>query len=77
MAKQARTVLSLAFGLAVRDDALEKNPVRDTARLRRPPSEAMALTAGAGRRNPDRRARLAAGPGVLSPVVRWAAGADH
>jgi len=38
MAKQARTVLSLAFGLAVRDDALEKNPVRDTARLRRPPS---------------------------------------
>lgn len=45
MAKQARTVLSLAFGLAVRYDALEKNPVRDTARLRKPPSEAMALTA--------------------------------
>lgn len=45
MAKQARTVLSLAFGLAVRYDALEKNPVRDTARLRMPPPEAMALTA--------------------------------
>ena len=38
-------MLSLAFGLAVRYDALEKNPVRDTARLRKPPSEAMALTA--------------------------------
>lgn len=43
-AKQARTVLSLAFGLAVRYDALERNPVRDTARLRKPPSQAMALT---------------------------------
>ncbi|GAA3539449.1 tyrosine-type recombinase/integrase [Nocardioides daeguensis] len=43
-AKQARTVLSLAFGLAVRYDALEKNPVRDTARLHKPPSETMALT---------------------------------
>nr|WP_228501711.1 hypothetical protein [Nocardioides agariphilus] len=46
MAKQARTVLSLAFGLAVRYDAIEKNPVRDTARLRKPPSQAMALSAG-------------------------------
>jgi hypothetical protein len=36
-AKQARTVLSLVFGLAVRYDALRENPVRDTARLRRPP----------------------------------------
>lgn len=45
-AKQARTVLSLAFGLAVRYDALVKNPVRDTARLRRPPSQATALSAG-------------------------------
>ncbi|ANH39508.1 Tyrosine recombinase XerC [Nocardioides dokdonensis FR1436] len=46
MAKQARTVLSLAFGLAVRYDAIQKNPVRDTARLRKPPSQAMALTVG-------------------------------
>lgn len=45
MAKQARTVLSLAFGLAVRYDAIAKNPVRETARLRKPPSQAMALTA--------------------------------
>jgi integrase len=45
MAKQARTVLSLAFGLAVRYDAIEKNPVRDTVRLRKPPSQAMALSA--------------------------------
>ena len=43
-AKQARTVLSLAFGLAVRYDAIAKNPVRDTVRLRKPPSQAMALT---------------------------------
>lgn len=45
MAKQARTVLSLAFGLAVRYDALQKNPVRDTARLHKPPSQAVALSA--------------------------------
>lgn len=44
MAKQARTVLSLALGLAVRYDALRENPVRDTARLRKPPARAMALT---------------------------------
>lgn len=44
MAKQARTVLSLAFGLAVRYDALRANPVRETARLRKPPSKTMALT---------------------------------
>lgn len=46
MAKRARTVLSLAFGLAVRYDAIQKNPVRDTTRLRKPPSQAMALTVG-------------------------------
>jgi hypothetical protein len=45
MAKQARTVLSLVFGLMVCYDALRENPVRDIARLRRPPSQAMALTA--------------------------------
>lgn len=46
MAKQARTVLSLAFGLAVRYDAIRENPVRDTARLRKPPAQAMSLTVG-------------------------------
>ncbi|MDN5896652.1 MAG: N-terminal phage integrase SAM-like domain-containing protein, partial [Nocardioides sp.] len=44
-AKQARTVLSLALGLAVRYDAIPRNPVRDTVRLQKPPSQAMALTA--------------------------------
>jgi integrase len=43
-AKQAKTVLSLAFGLAVRYDALQENPVRDIAKMRKPPSQAMALT---------------------------------
>jgi len=43
-AKQARRVLSLAFGLAVRYDAIRENPVRDIARMRKPPSQAMALT---------------------------------
>lgn len=44
MAKQAKTVLSLAFGLAVRYDALARNPVRETARLRKPPHQASALS---------------------------------
>lgn len=44
MAKQAKTVLSLAFGLAVRYEAIHRNPVRETVRLRKPPSTAMALT---------------------------------
>jgi integrase len=43
-AKQAKTVLGLAFGLAVRYEALQKNPVRETARLHKPPSPAAALT---------------------------------
>ncbi|MFO6453032.1 MULTISPECIES: tyrosine-type recombinase/integrase [unclassified Aeromicrobium] len=44
MAKQAKTVLSLAFGLAVRYDALARNPVRETARLRKPPRQTSAPT---------------------------------
>jgi integrase len=43
-AKQAKTVLSLALGLAVRYDALRENPVRETAKLHKPPSQAKALT---------------------------------
>lgn len=43
-AKQSKTVLSLAFGLAVRYEAIHRNPVRETVRLRKPPSTAMALT---------------------------------
>lgn len=43
-AKQAKTVLGLAFGLAVRYEAVPKNPVRDTARLHKPASRATSLT---------------------------------
>lgn len=44
MAKHARTVLSLALGLAVRYDALPQNPVRETKRLKKPPAKVKALT---------------------------------
>lgn len=43
-AKQAKTVLNLALGLAVRYEAIPKNPVRDIKRMKKPPSEAVALT---------------------------------
>jgi hypothetical protein len=43
-AKQARTVLSLALGLAVRYDALRENPMRGIAKMHKPPSQAMALS---------------------------------
>lgn len=42
--KQAKTVLSLAFGLAVRYEAVQRNPVRETAKLRKPASTTKALT---------------------------------
>lgn len=44
IAKQSKVVLSLAFGLAVRYEAMPRNPVRETERLSRPPSQAKALT---------------------------------
>lgn len=44
MAKHARTVLSLSLGLAVRYDALARNPVRETKRLRKPPTKVKALS---------------------------------
>lgn len=44
IAKQSKVVLSLAFGLAVRYEAMSRNPVRETARLRRPSSQATSLT---------------------------------
>ncbi|WP_374935779.1 tyrosine-type recombinase/integrase [Microbacterium sp. CJ77] len=43
-AKQAKNVLSLALGLAVRYDAIPRNPVSGAARLRKPVSEILALT---------------------------------
>lgn len=43
-AKQSKVVLSLVFGLAVRYEAMPRNPARETARLRKPPSQAKALS---------------------------------
>ena len=43
-AKQARVVLRLAFGLAVRHEVLPRNPLDHVSRLHRPPSVPNALT---------------------------------
>lgn len=43
-AKHAKVVLGLALGLAVRYDAIARNPVQATARLRRPKAAPTALT---------------------------------
>lgn len=43
-AKHAKVVLGLALGLAVRHEAIPRNPVRETARLRKPPSKPTSLT---------------------------------
>lgn len=43
-AKHARVVLSLALGMAVRYDAMPRNPVREIGRLRPPPTQPKALT---------------------------------
>lgn len=43
-AKQARNVLRLAFGLAVRHEVLPRNPMDNVARLRRPQHTPNALT---------------------------------
>lgn len=41
--KQCKVVLSLALGLAVRYEAIPRNPVLSASRLRRPPSKTVAL----------------------------------
>ena len=43
-AKQARVVLRLALGLAVRHEVLHRNPMDHVSRLRRPVSTPNALT---------------------------------
>lgn len=43
-AKQARNVMRLAFGLAVRHEVLPRNPMDGIAKLRKPPSTPSALT---------------------------------
>lgn len=45
-AKQARVVLRLAFGLAVRHEVLPRNPMDHVSRLHKPPSMPSALTPG-------------------------------
>jgi excisionase family DNA binding protein len=85
MAKQAKVVLSLALGLAVRYEAIPRNPVAGTARLRKPPSATVALTADQveairqavrswrrGRGPSASGCRLLAGP-VAQPGVQAAA----
>ncbi|WP_423464178.1 tyrosine-type recombinase/integrase [Promicromonospora sp. MS192] len=42
-AKHAKVVLNLALGLALRYEAIDRNPVAGTKRLRRPKTEAKAL----------------------------------
>lgn len=58
-AKQARTVVSLALGLAVRYGALKENPVRGIARMQKPASQAMALTIDESGCDPNGRPVLA------------------
>lgn len=43
-AKHSKVVLNLALGLALRYEAIVRNPVLGTSRLRPPPSKALALT---------------------------------
>jgi integrase len=43
-AKQSKVVLSLALGLAVRYEAIPRNPVLAVSRLRKPPSRTIALS---------------------------------
>ncbi|GAA1937595.1 tyrosine-type recombinase/integrase [Nocardioides hwasunensis] len=67
MAKQARTVLSLAFGLAVRYDAMRQNPVRDIARLRKPTTQVMSLDNAQIERIRRSARTWRRGPGVVGP----------
>lgn len=67
MAKQARTVLSLAFGLAVRYDAIAKNPVRDTGRLHKPPTQAISLSEAQVEKIRDAARTWRRGPGFSGP----------
>jgi integrase len=65
--KQARTVLSLAFGLAVRYDAIRENPVREAARLHKPPSQTMSLTLDQVEAIRDATRNWRRGPAVSGP----------
>ncbi len=76
-AKQTKTVLGLALGLAVRYDALRENPVRDIAQ------DAKACVAGdgadyrAGRCDSWGRARLASWARLRRAAPGRSVGTDH
>ncbi len=59
-AKQPKVILGLALGLAVRYDAMARNPVRETSRLHRPPSRAKGVVSGRRASHPCGRVGVAA-----------------
>lgn len=72
-AKQAKTVLNLALGLAARYEAITKNPVREAKRMKKPPSQAVSLTTSRSRRSgwaPGAGVAVLVCPGRV-PTVRW------
>jgi len=66
-AKHSKVVLGLALGLAVRYDAIPRNPVPATARLRRPKTVPTALTIEQLRRIREAAAVWRAGEGLPGP----------
>ena len=66
-AKQAKTVLNLALGLAARYEAIPKNPVREAKRMKKPQSQAVSLTHASlvGCRDDSQRWRLRSDRGRL------------
>jgi integrase len=66
-AKQSKVVLSLALGLAVRYEAIPRNPVLSTARLHKPTSFVRALTVDQVDEIRDAVARARTGQGLSGP----------
>jgi len=66
-AKHSKVVLGLALGLAVRYDAIPRNPVPATARLRRPKTVPTALTIEQLQRIREAAAAWRAGEGLPGP----------
>ena len=76
-AKHAKVVLNLALGLALRYEAIPRNPVLGTSRLRRPPSQAMALTVHPGRGHQARSKDMAAWGRAIRSQARRTTRSDH
>jgi integrase len=66
-ARQARTVLNLMFGFALRHDSLPRNPVEGTSPLRKPKDSPQALTMEQIAAIRAAAAAWRAGPGVKGP----------